>query len=130
MSLTTHASDIAQGPAFPPVQPKYIRFPTTTYSNRARSFNPAWYDLYDWLEYSVELNAGFCYPCCLFGSQGSSFKSRPESAFTIVGFKDWKHATGKNGILTGHNNCITRKQSVIAISAQYRTRYITISTIR
>jgi len=40
------------------------------------------------------------------------------AAFTIVGFKDWKHATGKNGILTGLNNCITHKQSE-AISVQY-----------
>ena len=112
--LTTHPGDIAQSPAFLPAQPKHIRFPTTTYSNRARSFNPAWYDTYDWLEYSVKLDACFCYPCRLFGSQSSSFSSRPESAFTTNGFKDWKHATGKNGILNGHNNCITHKQSVIA----------------
>lgn len=110
----TAVSDIAQSPAFPPVKPKHVQFPTTTYSSRARSFNPAWYDTYDLLEYSVGLNACFCYPCRLFGSQGSSFTSKPESAFTIVGFKDWKYATGKNSILNGHNNCITHKQSVIA----------------
>ena len=32
----------------------------------------------------------------------------------MIGFKDWKHATGKNGILNGHNNCISHKQAVIA----------------
>ena len=48
VSPTTRAGVIAQSPAFPPVQPKHVRFPTTTYSNRIRSFNPTWYDTYDW----------------------------------------------------------------------------------
>ena len=56
---TTCAGDIALSPAFPPVQPKCVQFPTTTFSNRARSFNPIWYDTYNWLEYSVEYDACF-----------------------------------------------------------------------
>ena len=37
---TTCAGDITLWPAFPPVQPKCVQFPTTTFSNQARSFNP------------------------------------------------------------------------------------------
>ena len=97
--------DIAQSPAFPPVQPVNIQFPKTAFGNRTRSFNPGWYGSYEWLDYSVRLNACFCYPCRLFGSHCSQFSSRPEPAFTVNGFKNWKHATGTKGILSGHANC-------------------------
>ena len=50
----------------------------------------------------------------LFGSRDGSFSNRPESTFTVIGFKDWKHATGRNGILNGYNKCISHKQAVIA----------------
>ena len=113
-TTTCRAGDIAQSPAFPPVQPKHVRFPVTIYSNRTRSFSPTWYHTYGWLEYSVELDACFCYPCRLFGSGGGSFSSRPEATFITTGFKDSKHATGKNGILVGHNNCISHKQAIVA----------------
>ena len=111
---TTSPGDIAQSLVFPPVQPKYVQFPTTMFSNRASCFNPIWYDTYDWLEYSVEYDACFCYPCHFFGSRDGSFSSRPESTLTTTGFKDWKHATDKNGILNDHNKCISHKQAIIA----------------
>ena len=37
-------------------------------------------------------------------------------AFTINGFRDWKHATGKRGILNCHNNCAAHKQAAVAWS--------------
>ena len=52
-------TDIAQSPAFPPVQPVNIQFPKTAFGNRTRSFNPGWYGSYEWLDYSVRLNACF-----------------------------------------------------------------------
>ena len=106
--------DIAPSPQFPPVQPVNLKFPVTLYSNKPRSFNPAWYRSYPWLEYSVKQDACFCYPCRLFGFGGCSSSSRPEQAFTSTGFKDWKHAMGKGGILPGHNNCHAHKQAAIA----------------
>ena len=45
----------------------------------------------------------FCFPC-----------HKPEKAFTVLGFKDWKHATGKDGILKGHDNSHSHKQAVVA----------------
>ena len=37
-------------------------------------------------------------------------------AFTTTGFRDWKHATGKSGILNCHNNCAAHKQAAVAWS--------------
>ena len=48
-----------------------------------------------------------------FGSGGAP-SSRPEKTFTTIGFKDWKHATGKHGILACHANCYSHKQAVVS----------------
>ena len=108
--------DIAQTPAFPPTHPVNMKFPTTTFGNTSRSFNPVWYDRFDWLEHSVKHDAYFCYPCRMFGSASGSSSgcSRPEPVFTSTGFSDWKHATGKSGTITRHSNCYSHKQAEIA----------------
>lgn len=106
--------DIAAVATSLPIQPINIKYPVTLYSNKPRSFNPEWFKLYPWLEYSVKQDACFCFPCRMFGSSGGVSSSRPEKAFTVLGFKDWKHATGKDGILKGHDNSHTHKQAVIA----------------
>ena len=60
-SASVCPADVAQSPAFPPVQPVYVQFPKImVFGNRSRSFNPAWYGNYEWLVYSVSLNACFC----------------------------------------------------------------------
>ena len=111
--------DISQSPCFPPVQPIKTRYPSTMFSNVPRCFNPAWFKSFQWLEYSVEKDACFCYPCRLFGSVSAIGSSRPETAFTLTGFSDWKHATGKKGILVCHSNCFSHKESMVAWE-QYR----------
>ena len=111
--------DIAQSPCFPPAQPIKTRYPSTMFSNVSRCFSPAWYKSFQWLEYSVEKDACFCYPCRLFGSVSAIGSSRPETAFTLIGFKDWKHATGKKGILICHCNSLSHKESMVAWE-QYR----------
>ena len=37
----------------------------------------------------------------------------PEKAFTVNGFRDWKHATWNKGALSTYNNSYSHKQSVI-----------------
>ena len=80
------------------------------FSYVSRCFNPAWFKNYQWLEYSVEKDACFCYPCWLFGSASAIGSSRPEKAFTSTGFKEWKHPTGKKGILVCHSNSFSHKE--------------------
>lgn len=107
--------DIALSTEFPPIQPTGIQFPKTTFSGKARSFNAAWYQTYPWLEYSIARDAAFCYPCRLFGLNISTSGSRPEQAFTVNGFRDWKHATGpKRGILVNHDKCLSHKEALVA----------------
>ena len=106
--------DIASSPECLPVQPVDIQFPVTYFSSKARSFNQEWFRLYPWLEYSVLNDAAYCYPCRLFSLSPSTSSSRPEKAFTIAGFRDWKHATGSKGVLSTHNNCFSHKESMVA----------------
>ena len=61
----------------------------------------------------MSADACYCYPCRLFGNACFG-QSRPETCFTVKGFRDWKHATGKNGILACHDNCFAHKQATIA----------------
>ena len=82
------------------------------FSNKPRSFNPSWCTSYPWLEYFVEKDEWFCYPCYVFGGHTSCY--RPEQAFTITGLKNWKHAMGKKGILIGHNACHPHRQATLA----------------
>ena len=42
--------------------------------------------------------------------------SRAEQALTHTDYRDWKHATGKQGILEKHNACHTHKQAMISWS--------------
>ena len=111
--------DITRSPCFPPAQPIKTRCPSTMFSNVSRYFNPAWFKSFQWLEYSVEKDACFCYPCRLFESVSAIGSSRPETAFTSTGFKDWKRATGKKGILICYSNSFSHKESMVAWE-QYR----------
>ncbi|XP_065917551.1 zinc finger MYM-type protein 1-like [Dysidea avara] len=106
--------DIAETIAFPPVQPVKAKYPSTMISKVPRCFTAAWYKQYEWLEYSVETDACYCYPCRLLGAQSVMGKSRPEQVFTLSGFKDWKHATGKKGALVGHSNSLSHKEAMVA----------------
>jgi len=82
------AEDIAAVATSLPIQPTNVRYPVTLYSNKPRSFNPEWFKLYPWLEYSVKQDACFCFLCHMFGSNGGMSTSKPEKAFTVLGFKD------------------------------------------
>ncbi|KAI6659448.1 Zinc finger MYM-type protein 1-like [Oopsacas minuta] len=96
--------DIAQGPNDKPVQPSRhtCRFPSTSVGTKKRQFNPEWFVTFSWFEYSVERDAGFLYQCCIF----NAVSGRTEDAFKSVGFKDWKHATGRDGTLHFHGNAL------------------------
>ena len=54
--------------AFGPIRP-VIDFPKTQYREKQLRFQEL-YGSYDWLEYSVEKDAIFCFPCRIFGTIG------------------------------------------------------------
>ena len=102
LSLSAHSSDSlcsSASSACPmdlgndsPAQPSGIRFPTTLFGERERSFSPNWYNCRQWLEYSLQRDAAFCYCCrkfCISSSTG-------EHTFRITGFRNWNTALIKS----------------------------------
>ena len=77
--------------------PKQVRlwaYPVT----KKRCFNAAWYQRWDWLEYSVKYDATFCFLCRNFKSKAGGYfpGMRCESTFTTNGCRNWKHTTEMN----------------------------------
>ena len=66
------SADIERVLLLGPVRPK-LDFPKSTFGEKSLRFQEKWYDLHDWIEYSVEKDAVFCFYCSLFGMQGNSF---------------------------------------------------------
>lgn len=73
-------------------------FPRRIFSGKNRSFNSDWYTGRDWLEYSVTLDAAFCYPCRMFRAPSSP----GDSTFVRSGFNDWKHVIERGKGLNKH----------------------------
>jgi hypothetical protein len=99
------------------------KFPKTKFGADWRSFLDSWYKKYDWLEYSVEKDAAFCFHCFLF--KPSSISSHyGHDAFTKKGFQNWKkgpenfksHVGGPNSNHNKARGCCedfrNKKQSV------------------
>lgn len=92
--------DIASTPQQSPVQPVLNPFPSTRFGHKTRCFNPQFYSKYEWLEYSVVNDAIYCYACRFFAHGNSKADDR----FVRIGYRDWKHATGKGGGLDKHHS--------------------------
>ena len=88
-----------------PSQPRMKDYPKTLYSegksSYSRNFQSAWYNGRTWLEYSVEQDACYCFPCRIYGVN----KSAANKTFTVTGFRNWKAALGgKDKGFTKHEN--------------------------
>ncbi|KRZ65599.1 hypothetical protein T10_8787 [Trichinella papuae] len=46
-----------------PQQPVHQKFPVTKFAGSSKSFCAGWYKKFKWLEYSLERDAAFCFPC-------------------------------------------------------------------
>ena len=68
---TRFPTDIAQSTADEPSQPLLAHFPTTIIGGKARSCQASWLRTHPWLEYSVEKDSCYCYPCRLFNREPS-----------------------------------------------------------
>ena len=66
------SADIERVLLLGPVGPK-LDFLKSTFGEKSPRLQAKWYDLHDWIEYSVEKDAVFCFYCSLFGRQGKSF---------------------------------------------------------
>lgn len=108
--------DISGGKWSQPIQPHLKTFRPTVFGKgkkaKHRSFNPGWFEQFSWLEYSVTMDAAYCY-CCRHYSLPSS---NVDLAFIKHGFRNWKRSTGKNGSLSTHNKSLAHKEAMVAWS--------------
>lgn len=65
--------------------------PHDTFGTQKRAFNHSWFEKHNWLEYSVNQNAAFCFPCRVFGKNikhdslvSDEGEDSPNRAFTCV----------------------------------------------
>ncbi|KAF0691533.1 Uncharacterized protein FWK35_00035159, partial [Aphis craccivora] len=91
-----------------PKRPKLKQFPLTQFGSQKRGFNSSYYVNNNWLEYSINKDAIFCYACRIFGN------NHTEPTFTSVGFKNWKKLCGSRGLKNG-------KQSKLDAHASTKT---------
>ena len=75
-----------------PTQATGYVFPQKLDGQIWRSFQRSWFDKYDWLEYSIEKDAAFCFYCFLFKKpvQHNTFGN---DVFSKDGYTRWKTAT-------------------------------------
>ncbi|CAN1136663.1 Zinc finger MYM-type protein 1 [Linum perenne] len=72
-------------------QPKLHSFKWRQIGESRRRFNPAWFELYDWLEYSISKEAAYCLPCYLFRNHDNGKKGGGDT-FIGEGFFGWNKA--------------------------------------
>ncbi|KAK1373233.1 TTF-type domain-containing protein [Heracleum sosnowskyi] len=118
-----------------PCQPQLVKFPTTDFSGRSRSFNYSWYkfkDFHKWLEYSESKDAAFCLYCYLFNIEFGDNRYKHDT-FVGQGFRNLKkryrlekHAGDHN---SSHSKCmkacedlLKRKQHVDIMTAGISTQ--------
>lgn len=103
-------SDLSQGKADTPKQPKMPSFPAHQIGNRLRSFKTSWYTRHSWLEYSLVKDAAYCFCCRHFPQSGKT----PEATFVSSGFRQWKKATEKDSGFTQHEKSDFHKNAMCA----------------
>lgn len=102
-------SDIAQLPSDALRRPVLRQYPKSAFGHQNRSFSATLYDKYNFIEYSIQRNAAFCFPCRFFGNK---CKAGPlqEAMFAVKGFGNWK----KCDRIFDHSTCKFHKDSVVA----------------
>lgn len=95
-----------------PSQPKNIAFPSKISGDCKRSFRAEWYKSHPWIEYSVQADAVFCYPCRNFHT------SNTDPSFTTIGFSKWKRALESDRGFQKHE----KSESHLTASEQWKER--------
>ncbi len=87
-----------------PCQPKLRIYPMTVVGGVKRSLISSWYVRYPYLEYSCHKDALLCFVCRHFAHCTQYI----DKAFTVRGYKDWKHMSDK---LAKHDSSKTHKEA-------------------
>lgn len=98
---TKNSSDLGnleQGPK----QPILKCFPVSKSGSQNRAFSSKHYAEFNWLEYSVERDAVFCFVCRMFDN------NLHENIFTVEGFRKWEKLKEK---LIKHSQTVAHKNN-------------------
>ena len=83
------------------------------------------YTKHNWLEYSLEKQAAFCFPCMVFGSHASSFSGGTvDDKFSAEGFTNWKKALEKGRGFSRHVKSRAHLEATAALKAYSTTKSI------
>ena len=115
-SVASSSSSNISDEALPhfPNQPKSIKFPMRQTGKQKRSFNPKWFDQFQFLHYREDSDSVICHTCA-FADKTKLLKidTRKEQTFIELGFSNWKKAIEK---FRGHENSATHKHAVEVIT--------------
>lgn len=78
-----------------PNQVMLQQYPVSIFGSKKRAFVSSWYHKRDWLEYSVEADAAFCF-CCREFNPGRRPSQTPGDTFVAVSFLNWKNAVERD----------------------------------
>lgn len=75
-------------------QPKNFKFPKRRFGSQNRSFQPSWFDDYNWLHYDEKKDSVLCFICSKEYVKGNLKTAvKKEMTFITQGFSNWKKAT-------------------------------------
>ena len=99
-----------------PVQPnRSTYFPRTFGSNsKIRDFKSSWFAGRDWLEFSVQANAAFCYCCRHFGASND----KTDQMFISGGYTNWKAALALGKGFSKHASSASHIQAMSVWNAR------------
>jgi hypothetical protein len=115
-----------------PCQPREHAFPRKLQGGQMRGFIKTWFDRFDWLEYSVEKKAAFCFYCYLF--KPARIGNWENDTFTKDGYVNWRrgletfnaHAGGPDSAHNKARKCVAdfknQRQSVAYVWSEKRHR--------
>uniref|UniRef100_A0AAR2IPQ8 TTF-type domain-containing protein n=1 Tax=Pygocentrus nattereri TaxID=42514 RepID=A0AAR2IPQ8_PYGNA len=92
-----------------PKQVQNYQFPHSQIGTQKRAFQQSWFQMFEWLEYSVQKNAAFCFMCRLY-SKPKQPRDQRDSLLT-TGFTNWKRALDS---FREHESSAIHKSSVIS----------------
>ena len=84
------------------------------FSGKHRRFRSKWYVKRNWLEYSIDKDAAFCFYCYLFGQDVG--KQGGGETFVMKGFKLWnqlvKLDSHVGGVNSAHNQTVKKSEDL------------------
>ena len=80
-------SDITSSSDQKPVQPNPVTFfcPSKKMGQQNRSFNPKWFNTYNWLEYSIERDAAFAFHVAILTQKVVEMKMCSQKMASVTG---------------------------------------------